>query len=443
MNMHTLFKLSISALVLAVLSANIYALGVSDGTEILNKAKYSAEVGDYSQAVELLDNYKSQYGENIEYLKIKARVLALAGDSKAAIKILEPLLTDAPNDYGLLYSKTLAVASGHNTQTILTNLSVLSALDPQSVDTKNINRVLQAPLKPEVSANFAFQNNSDGTSYQSAGVSASKLFSPTVKIFGGADSAFLHATAASGFSAINGNSEVTYNRAWLGAKKALNENFEVDAMGGGGQTAFHNNGIYEVGLNYWQGNQFNGRLSHRQDLLTVSPLAASMGILRNSNRIEGNWMPDYKNTIASSFNYDTYSGNNTRWEYDLAPRHAFIRNKDFNLDLGLSGQWLSFSKPNALGYYSPSSYARYAFTFFSYWKIDDDSGLSVVGSVGPQKGDPMTAYRMSGGVGAEYFYGIYKDLFFKASVSSLNYGATQGPNYRSNNLLFTITYRGL
>jgi len=153
-------------------------------------------------------------------------------------------------------------------------------------------------------------------------------------------------------------------------------------------------------------------------------------------------MPDYKNTISSSFNYDTYSGNNTRWEFDLAPRRAFLRTKNFNLDLGLSGQWLGFSKPNALGYYSPSSYARYAFTFFSYWKIDDDSGLSIVGSAGPQKGDPMTGYRMSGGIGAEYYYGIYKDLFFKIGANSLNYGATQGANYRSNNLLFSIVYRG-
>jgi hypothetical protein len=186
--------------------------------------------------VQLLEGYKGQYGESIEFLKVKARVLALAGDSKEAIKILEPLLVETPNDYGLLYSRTLAVASGHNSQNILSNLSILSTLDPGSIDTQNINRVLLTPLKPEVSANFAFQNNSDGTSYQSAGLSASKYYSPTVKIFGGVDSAFLHATSASGFAAINGNSEVTYNRAWLGAKKIINENFEVDAMGGDGRT---------------------------------------------------------------------------------------------------------------------------------------------------------------------------------------------------------------
>jgi hypothetical protein len=27
-------------------------------------------------------------------------------------------------------------------------------------------------------------------------------------------------------------------------------------------------------------------------------------------------------------------------------------------------------------------------------------------------------------------------------VSSLNYGATQGANYRSNNLMFSLAYRG-
>lgn len=423
-------------------SVSSYAQNTDNGVELLNKAKYLAEIGNYSDAIELLDEYKLQIGENQEYLKIQARVLALSGDSSAAIKILEPLLIFSPDDYGLLYSKTLAVASGRDPQSLLSHLATLSELDPENIDTKNINRVLRTPLKPEVGANFAFQNNSDGTSFQLAGISAGNYVSPTLKIFGGADSLFMHATDTSGYSAINGSSEVTYSRAWLGARKLINENFEIDGLGGAGKTSFHGNGVYEVGVNYWQGNKLNGRLSHRQDLLTVSPLAASIGVLRNSNRLEGNWTPDYKNTIATSFNYDTYSGNNTRWEYNLAPRRSFIRSKLINLDLGLSGQWLAFSKPNALGYYSPSSYSRYAVTFFSYWKIDDDSGLSVVGSAGPQKGDPMTAFRMSGGIGAEYFYGIYKDLFFKASLSALNYGATQGPNYRSNNLIFSLTYRG-
>jgi len=428
---------------LSMISLGSHAQNKVDGAELLDKAKYLAEVGNYSEAIVLLDEYKTKVGEDQEYLKIQARVLALSGDSSGAIRILEPLLSFSPNDYGLMYSKTLAVASGRDPQSLLSHLDTLSQLDPESIDTQNINRVLRTPLKPEVGANFAFQNNSDGTSFQLAGISASNYISPTLKIFGGADSLFMHATNTSGYAAVNGNSEVTYNRAWLGARKLINKNFEVDALGGGGKTSFHGNGVYEIGVNYWQGNQLNGRLSHRQDLVTVSPLAASIGVLRNSNRIEGNWTPDYKNTIATSFNYDTYSGNNTRWEYNLAPRRSFIRSSLLNLDLGLSGQWLGFSKPNALGYYSPSSYTRYAVTFFSYWKIDDDSGLSVVGSAGPQKGDPMTAYRMSGGIGAEYFYGIYKDLFFKASLSALNYGATQGANYRSNNLMFSLTYRGL
>lgn len=435
-------RLFFIGILLLMFSVSSYAQNTDNGVELLNKAKYLAEIGNYSDAIELLDEYKLQIGENQEYLKIQARVLALSGDSSAAIKILEPLLIFSPDDYGLLYSKTLAVASGRDPQSLLSHLATLSELDPENIDTKNINRVLRTPLKPEVGANFAFQNNSDGTSFQLAGISAGNYVSPTLKIFGGADSLFMHATDTSGYSAINGSSEVTYSRAWLGARKLINENFEIDGLGGAGKTSFHGNGVYEVGVNYWQGNKLNGRLSHRQDLLTVSPLAASIGVLRNSNRLEGNWTPDYKNTIATSFNYDTYSGNNTRWEYNLAPRRSFIRSKLLNLDLGLSGQWLAFSKPNALGYYSPSSYSRYAVTFFSYWKIDDDSGLSVVGSAGPQKGDPMTAFRMSGGIGAEYFYGIYKDLFFKASLSALNYGATQGPNYRSNNLIFSLTYRG-
>ena len=440
--MFKLIRFSVSVLCIAAYSVLAYAQTIEPSANILDKAKYFAEVGNYYEAVHVLDEYKVQYGENLEFLKVKARVLALAGDSSGALKILKPLRASEPNDYGLLYSETLAVAAGRNPDSLQGNLANLSRLNPNSIDTQNISRVLRTPLKSDVSTNFAFQNNSDGNSYQLAGVGASKIYSPTFKMFAGANTMSLHATPESGFATTNGDHGVTYNRAWIGGKKLINDQFEVDALAGGGSTAFHNNGVYELGVNYWEGNQVNGRLSHRQDLVTVSPLAASMGILRNSNRAEINLMPDYKNTIASTLNYDTYSGSNSRWEYDLAPRHAFIRTSSFSLDLGLSGQWLGFSNPNVLGYYSPSSYSRYALTFFSYLKIDDDSGLSVFGSSGPQKGDPMTSFRMSSGVGAEYYYGIYKDLFLKIGASALDYNVNQGASYRSNNLFFSITYRG-
>ncbi len=54
----------------------------------------------------------------------------------------------------------------------------------------------------------------------------------------------------------------------------------------------------------------------------------------------------------------------------------------------------------------------------------------------------MTSFRMSSGVGAEYYYGIYKDLFLKIGASALDYNVNQGASYRSNNLFFSITYRG-
>lgn len=101
--MKILLKALISIISIGLFTSIVYAQTPLPSEEVLSKAKYFAETGNYAQAEQLLEDYKNQYGQSIEFLKVKARVLALAGDSTAALKILEPLLIDAPNDYGLLY----------------------------------------------------------------------------------------------------------------------------------------------------------------------------------------------------------------------------------------------------------------------------------------------------------------------------------------------------
>jgi len=128
------------------------------------------------------------------------------------------------------------------------------------------------------------------------------------------------------------------------------------------------------------------RLSHRQDMYAVSPLAAELGIERRANALYATWAPDLRYTVDSYLGYDTFSDGNDRWEVSLAPRRAFVRNQLLNLDLGISGRWYGFDEDPGHGYYAPSLYQRYALTAFTYWKISDDDGVSVAFSYGPYKG---------------------------------------------------------
>jgi len=120
---------------------------------------------------------------------------------------------------------------------------------------------------------------------------------------------------------------------------------------------------------------------------------------------------------------------------------AFARTQLVNLDLGISGRWFSFNKDTDHGYYAPSSYERYAFTAYTYWKINDDDGVSVVFSVGPYKDNTMNGYRTGGDIVAEGFFGLYRDWFLNVKAALSHYGGAATPGYGAHSFSISLTRR--
>src|SRR5512139_2048855 len=347
------------------------------------------ELGDYARAMELLEDYRQRFGDNVAYRKQKARVLAWAErptPSLALVAELEPTLRD---DYELGYTRTVALHYAHRPREALASLTDVTRLRPESKETSDLTRFIRTPLRSNATVDLGYQTDSDDITIRHAGLRGEYVINPETRLFAGADRQAIHAETGSVYVKPDGGTSIGYNRAWLGIQHRTSPSLSLDAQIGGGTAEGDGRFIYEVGADMQPADELAMRLSRRQDLFAVSPRAAKLGIERRANTVDATWAPDLRWTLASHLAYDTFSDGNERWEAELAPRRAFLRTQRLNLDLGVSGRWFGFDRDPGNGYYAPSLYQRYAPTVFTYWKISDDDGVSVAFSYGPYKDDAM------------------------------------------------------
>ena len=399
------------------------------------------ELGDYARAMELLEDYRKRFGDNLAYRKQKARVLAWAERPTPSLGLVAELEPSLREDYELGYTRTVALHYAHRPREALASLADVTRLLPDSKETTDLARFIRTPLRSNATVDFGYASGSDDVTLRHAGVRGEYVINPETRLFGGADRQHMSAKAGSGFVKPDGGTSIGYNRAWLGLQHRYSPKLSVDAQIGSGTAEGDGRFIYEVGADIQPTDELALRLARREDLFAVSPLAAKLGIERRSNTLDATWTPDLRYTVASRFAYGTFSDGNDRWEAELAPRRAFLRTQRLNLDLGVSGTWFGYDRDPGNGYYAPSRYVRYAVTAFTYWKISDDDGVSVTVSYGPYKDNTMGGYRSGGDIVAEGFFGLYRDWFVDVKAALSNYGGGATGGYRSNLFEISLTRR--
>ena len=399
------------------------------------------ELGDYARAMELLEDYRKRFGDNVAAKKQKARVLAWAERPTSSLAEVAALEASLRDDYELGYTRTVALHYAHRPREALASLAEVTRLRPDSKETVDLARFIRTPLRSNATAGFGYHTGSDDVSIRHGYLRGEYVINPETRLFGGTDRQQIHADSGSGYEKPDGGTTLGYNRAWLGIQHRVSPKVSLDAQIGGGRAEGDSNFIYEVGADLQPQDELALRLAHRQDLFAVSPRAAKLGIERRATTLDATWTPDLRWTLASRVGYDTLSDGNDRWEAELAPRRAVMRTRRLNLDLGVSGRWFGYDEDPGNGYYAPSLYQRYALTAFTYWKISDDDGVSVAFSYGPYKDNTMSGFRAGGDIVAEGFFGIYRDWFLdvKAGVSRYGGGATGG--YRSHMFELSLTRR--
>ena len=401
-----------------------------------------SEIGDYALAMEMLAKYRSKFGDNEAYRKQKARTLAWADRPTPALANVDSMLPDRPEDYELHYTRTIALNNDHRPREALASLDTLVRLRPDSRDTSEIQRYVKTPLRSRISLSGAYQEDSDDIRIRRYGLEGVYVATPETELFAGGDRQRLTAPVGSGFEHIDGGVEANYTRGWLGLRHLLSSHLSVDLQGGSGSIEdgdSHN--IYEVGADIWPHDELSLRLSRREDIYAVSPRAVSLEILRSTNELSFSWTPDLRWTIDGTASSSDFSDDNKSLDLLLAPRRAVLRSQLVNVDLGVSGQWLSYDIDPGNGYYAPSDYQRYALNAYTYWKLSSDDAISLTFSLGGYDDDTTDSYRFSGDVSAEGFFGIYRDWMLDVRGSlGQNVGVATSP-YRIGSLEFILTRR--
>ncbi|MDF1480753.1 tetratricopeptide repeat protein [Extensimonas sp. H3M7-6] len=400
-----------------------------------------AELGDYAQAMERLEDYRKQFGDSIEYRKQKARVLAWAERPTPALDIvseMDPVLT---NDYELGYTRTVSLHYANRPRDALASLADVTRLRPNDKEAADLGRFIKTPLRSNVTAAYDYTSSTDDIDIQNIGLSGEYVFTPETRLLVGTDRKRVSTKEGSAYITPAGGTEIDYTRTWLGLKHRFSPKLSMDGQIGSGHAYGNSHSIYQVGVDYKPLDELGMRLSHQRDLFAVSPRSLGLGVEQRATTLNVSWMPNLRYTVDGYFDYSNFSDGNHRWEIVLAPRRAFARTQLVNLDLGISGRWFSFNKDTDHGYYAPSSYERYAFTAYTYWKINDDDGVSVVFSVGPYKDNTMIGYRTGGDIVAEGFFGLYRDWFLNVKAALSHYGGAATPGYGAHSFSISLTRR--
>ncbi|MBW8329334.1 MAG: tetratricopeptide repeat protein, partial [Thiobacillus sp.] len=238
------------------------------------------ELGDYARAIELLEDYRQRFGDNVAAKKQTARVLAWAERPTSSLAQVAELEASLRDDYELGYTRTVALHYAHRPREALASLAEVTRLRPDSKETVDLARFIRTPLRSNATAGFGYHTGSDDVSIRHGYLRGEYVINPVTRLFGGTDRQQIHADSGSGYEKPDGGTTIGYNRAWLGIQHRVSPKVSLDAQIGGGRAEGDSNFIYEVGADLQPQDEHALRLAHRQDLLAVSPRAAPLGIER-------------------------------------------------------------------------------------------------------------------------------------------------------------------
>jgi tetratricopeptide (TPR) repeat protein len=404
--------------------------------------RLETEIGHYAYALQLLEQYRGNFGETTEYVNLKARTYAWAARPASAMPLITQRLAEADDDYEMHYTRTIALNNDHRPAETIASLDKLIELHPDSKDTLDIQKYVKTPLRSHINLNGAYQSDSNDILQRQLGLEGVYVVSPQTRLSLGGEKFWIEAPLASGYENINGEKEAQYQSALLGAQHLVSPTLSVDLNVGMAHVQDgDNHGLYAAGVDIWPQDGLSLRLSRSKELFAVSPRALSLQISQWTNQLDISWSPDLNYTIDAMISRSTLSDNNERWEQQIAPRRAIVRNQHWNLDLGISGQWLGYKTDPGHGYYAPDRYERYALNAYAYRKFSEDNALSITASAGGYTDDNTDGFGFSGSLSLEAYIGLYRDWMLDVRAGLFENSGVDTGAYRINNIEFILTKR--
>jgi len=376
--------------------------------------------GNFKHALALLKLYFERFGEDLEYRKAHADVLARSGLTKKAIIELDKLLLENPGNYELQFSRAIALHYGKKIHQAQQVLDALNMLRPDSRETLEINRFINMPLRSFARFYGGYYWDSDNISILSGQFDASLALSKVTRLnaAGGVD--YLRAQRTP-FRNIDGSEDALHTFARLGGQHRFSPTVALEGyMGSAKVEDLDAVFVYDLTLDLRPNDHLTLHINRDHGYFIISPRTVSLGVERTRNRFVLNWRPDLANTLALQGSYETFSDENKRWEVIFFPRTLTVRSEGLNLDLGFRGWWFGYDYDPGNGYWAPDFFQSYMGAALGYWKISENDGLSFQAAAGWLKDNTMDHFEFGYSFDLEAVFGIYKNMMLKLRGSYLH-----------------------
>lgn len=386
---------------------------------LLEYAKVQTWRGNYASAAEVLIKYKKLHGETPGYKRQMARVLSMGDRPEEALKILPELLREAPDDFDLNYAQTVAYHYGAQPELAIKSHDATVALRPGTREASDLGLFVKTPLRSHIRATGRAYKDSDDLEHAWAALEGQFFINPLTRVTLVARGDRLEAVPGSGLEHIDGSPEAVHYRLMAGIVRRFDPKLEAGARIGYSEAEGASTMPYNLSVRLRPSDSLRLSLARDYGFYVLSPRTVSLRIKRGMNRAGAIWSPSIRYVVVAEGGYDTFSDGNSRWSAAVAPRRVFFRTERLNLDLGLRASAFGFRHDYANGYYDPELYQRYEMTSFWYLKVNDQTGLSVVGAAGVQKDETMASFRFGWSLEVEGTVGIYHDWMLRLRVSAM------------------------
>lgn len=367
--------------------------------------------GNARAALGLLDDYRERFGETVDYRIERGRALMTGGRPRAAVEILTPLAAERPDDYEARLVLTLALSDAGRRTDAVGSAEALASIDAANPRTAEVRAYVMAPIRSMVRPRFEYYDDSDDVRHDLYGVEAAVALSPRARVVAEATITDVSSEPGSGLEPLDGDETVREAGGDAGVVVGLEGAGELEGRIGGLRVEDADADL----LTWLAAARLTPTdfvwitLSSQRDFMDVSARSLDLGIERTAGRAFLQVSPAIGWTIVGGGSRESYSDDNGRWEARIAASFGVLRRQLINIDLGAASRWLWFDENTDSGYYDPEWYRQHLGVVSTYWKLDDQAGLSLRGAVGAFEDDEVDSWERSLEAAAEATIGITTD----------------------------------
>jgi tetratricopeptide (TPR) repeat protein len=374
-------------------------------------ARAEAWRGNFAGSLDVLEQYRERFGASTEYEHERAAALARGGRPREASRLIDRLLTQAPDDYDLNVSKTVALAAQQRRRDALSSFEAVERLRPGQPETRDAGSLVRVSVASTGEPQASFYGDSDGLRIQRFEPRVNLALSSATRVDAGYDRAELRARSGSGLEQRDGGLDAHHHAFWAGVSQQAGP---VTVRGRGGYASLEgvDRFIYGVDARF-ASDAVRLSLGRESGYLVVSPRTLDLGLTRLAHRAQLDWMPALRYHVVIDATYETLSDGNDRWDVLFGPRRSVTRTQWLNLDLGVQLRAFGASRDLDNGYYDPSRYESYLFAAYPYWKVSENTGLAAVLMGGAQRDSRFPSFRFGGNAALEATVGIYRDWMLR------------------------------